>query len=165
MKEPLNRREFIRKSSVAGLTGCAVLMAAQINPLKAFDHLAQSENKIDPKALNYCGYSCPSDCKFLQATKENSVDLKKEAYEMWHLKERYNVDFDAEKVFCWGCKVEDTKLGAVSGNCTVRKCAIEKNHDACIQCDNLKTCDKDLWKRFPDFHKAIIGMQEEYQKA
>lgn len=160
MNEKLDRRNFIQKSA---LSGCALLAIANLNPLLAINNIALNDELIDAKKLNYCGYSCPADCQFLKATKANDPVLKKEAYEVWHLKERYNVDFDADKVFCWGCKVEEEKIGAVAGNCGVRKCAIEKEHDACIQCDDLKNCDKDLWQRFPDFHKAIIDMQVKFK--
>lgn len=155
----LNRRKFLQSTAI---TGCAVLMAAKFNPLSAFNHLAE-EDKIDPKLLNYCGYTCPSDCKFMEATKANDPALKKEAYDIWHIKERYGFDFDPETAICYGCKATDKPEGVVVKGCTVRSCAKEKEIDACIQCDELKSCDQDLWKRFPDFHKAIIEMQEKYR--
>lgn len=165
MKNQLNRRNFIKQSATAGIAGCALLMAAKLNPASAFVHLADGDEKPNPKALNYCGYTCPKDCKFLQATQQNDEKLKKEAYEMWHVKERYGADFDPETAICWGCKNTEKPQGAVIKGCQVRKCAVEKGHDACIQCDTLKTCDKDLWSRFPDFHKAVIEIQVQYLKS
>ena len=65
-----------------------------------------AEDKIpDPKKINYCGYTCPEDCKFLVASVKNDLVLKKEAYEIWEMKERFGVvEFEADKIFCFGCK-------------------------------------------------------------
>ncbi len=54
--------------------------------------------------------------------------------------------------------------GMVVSNCTVRACAIEKNYDSCIQCDELTICNKDLWKRFPEFYKRVKEMQSKYKE-
>lgn len=120
------------------------------------------DEPIDPKALNYCGYKCPADCKFLKASLENNAELKKEAYEIWKIKEHYGVDFDPEKIFCFGCKTQDKPVGIVLQKCTVRSCAIEKSFDSCIECSGLETCEKELWSNFPDFKKMMIDMQKKY---
>jgi len=161
MKSTVNRRKFIRNAATGG---CALLLASQLKGAQSFARLISSdEENIDPQALNYCGYTCPADCTFLKATKTNDAKLKKEAYEEWNLKEKYDLEFDPEKVFCWGCKVTADKTGPVASKCTVRSCAINKNMEACIQCDELKTCEKDLWQRFPDFHKAMLTVQQNYR--
>lgn len=165
MNNTVDRRKFLKGSTIAGISGCALLMAAKLNPLHAFDHLPDEKEVPDPLKMNYCGYTCPADCKFLKATKENNPELKKEAYEMWKVKERYGVDFDPEKIFCWGCKTPDKPEGVIITGCTVRKCAIEKGHQACIQCDNLVSCDKDLWTNFPDFYNNVKEMQKTYNAA
>jgi len=90
------------------------------------------------------------------------LELKKKAYETWHIKERYNVDFDAEKIFCFGCKNSNKPTGVVMQNCTVRSCAIGKKYDSCIECKVLNDCGKDLWTRFPDFKMEVIKMQTVY---
>lgn len=157
MKTQLNRRLFIKNSSTAS---CALLLSTT---LSAFSY---PEDEIpDPQKLNYCGYTCPENCQFLEASIKNDNELKKKAFETWHIKERYNVDFDPKTSFCFGCKNEDKPVGVVMKNCSVRSCAIAKNHDACIQCKHLKTCDKDLWTRFPDFHKGVLKMQVTYFEA
>lgn len=154
MKVKSNRRTFIKGSAIFG---CTVLVSGK---LLAFTF---PENEIpNPKELNYCGYTCPKDCQFLEASIKNDAELKKKAYETWHIKERYNVDFDAEKTFCFGCKNKEKPIGVVMSNCTVRQCAVDKKLDACIECKELKTCQKDLWTRFPDFHKTVIKMQVSY---
>jgi hypothetical protein len=160
-----DRRNFLKHTAVLGVSGCALLMAAKFNPLQAFDHKPDGNEVPDPLKMNYCGYSCPADCKFLIATKENNIDKKKEAYEIWRIKERRGVDFDEKKIFCWGCKTPDKPLGVVTSGCTVRKCAIEKGYQACIECNNIASCDKALWKEFPDFHKSVIEMQKSYKAS
>lgn len=157
MKTQSNRRSFIRNSA---LTGCTLLVAGK---LSAFTF---PEDEIpNPKELNYCGYKCPKDCQFLEASVKNDTELKKKAYETWKIKEHYNIDFDAKTSVCFGCKNTDKPAGVVLSNCTVRSCAINKDIDSCIQCNTLKTCDKDLWTRFPDFHQSVIKMQTVYFEA
>jgi len=58
----------------------------------------------------------------------------------------------------------DKLEGAFVHNSTVRAYSIEKGYDSCIQCNKLTTCDKDLWNRFPEFHKAVIEMQVKYKE-
>jgi hypothetical protein len=133
-------------------------MCAQY-PLVAY----AGDEPIDPKKRNYCGYKCPEDCTFLKATLEDDIELKKEAWGEWKIDERYGVEFDEEQAFCYGCKKLDKPEGVVLSRCTVRQCAREKEFDCCIECDELKTCDKDLWKRFAKFHEQVIQLQEKYR--
>lgn len=157
MTNQINRRKFAATTAVAG---CALLLSG----FKGFAHL---QNQIpDPKKLNYCGYTCPKDCVFLEASVKNDVELKKKAFETWEMKERFGVaEFDAEKIFCFGCKTTDKPIGIRLKKCDVRNCAIDKKLDSCIECKELSACEKDLWKKFPDFKKAVIKMQNDYQKA
>lgn len=152
---PIDRRTFIS----TGATMCGFCLCAQF-PLAAF----AGDEPIDPKKRNYCGYVCPEDCKFLKATLDNDVELKKEAWELWKIEERYGVSFDKKQAICYGCKELDKPEGIVLERCTVRACAREKKIDCCIECDQLKTCDKDLWKRFPTFHEQVVEMQEKYRQ-
>ena len=154
MTNQINRRKFAATTSVAG---CALLLSG----FKGFAHL---QNQIpDPKKLNYCGYTCPKDCVVLEASVKNDVELKKKAYETWEMKERFGVaEFDAEKIFCFGCKTTDKPVGIRLQKCDVRNCAIDKKLDSCIECKELSACEKDLWKKFPDFKNAVIKMQSEY---
>jgi hypothetical protein len=118
---------------------------------------------IDPAGLNFCGYTCPPDCKMREATLAGDIQLKQEAFDAWKLEERYGVDFDPDQTICYGCKAEGKPEGTVVSRCTVRACVQERKLDCCIECDELKTCDKDLWKRFAEFHKQVIQMQEKYR--
>lgn len=154
MKSKSNRRQFIKGSAILG---CSLLISGK---LSAFTF---PEDKVpDPKKLNYCGHTCPKDCPFKVATVKNDTDLKKKAYETWKIKERYGHDFDPKTSFCWGCKTPNKPAGVVMTSCTVRACAIEKEYDSCIQCKKLKTCDKDIWSRFPSFHESVLKMQKTY---
>jgi hypothetical protein len=121
------------------------------------------DEKIDPAKLNFCGYTCPEDCKFLQGTLNDDVELKKEAWKAWKIEERFGLEFDAEQAICYGCKALDKPEGVVVSRCDVRACAREKKLDCCIECDELTGCDKDLWRRFPKFKEQVIAMQEKYR--
>lgn len=163
MNIKINRRNFLKKGTQAGMACCALMMGGKVLAGNNFDKFFMNE-KIDPKMLNFCGYTCPADCKFYVATIENSDTKKKEVYELWKIKERFGVDFNPETTVCWQCKNSEKPAGVVIQHCTVRACAIEKEYDACIECDKLTTCDKDLWKLFPDFHKAMIELQNRYKE-
>jgi len=161
MKTELKRREFILKGCKAGIACCALLYGAKANALEGLRSFQRSDIP-DPKKLNYCGYTCPADCKMKKATLENNTALKKEAYDDWRIEKKYGLSFDPEKIFCFGCKVPDKPLGLVVEKCTVRSCAIDKGYECCIQCDQLPVCDKEIWKTFPDFHKMVIEMQKKF---
>lgn len=161
MKSKIKRRDFIIKSTQAGMIGCAFMVRSKLSAMESF-YKSPDDEVPDPKKLNYCGYKCPIDCQFLQGSVENNVELKKEAYELWKIKERFNIDFDPEKIFCFGCKTKDKPEGVVLINCTVRKCAMEKKIDCCIECDELVDCEKDLWTRYPKFKEQVILMQKKY---
>ena len=159
MKSKIIRRDFLKTGYKACLACTALLYTSR---LKGMEGLFGPDEKPDPGKLNYCGYVCPPDCKFLKATKENDIELKKEAYKEWKIKEKYGVEFNADKIFCWGCKTNDKPIGIVLQKCTVRSCAISKNHECCIECKELENCKKELWDQFPDFKKTVIEMQRKY---
>jgi len=163
MKKKINRRDFFKKSTQAGMACCTLIMTSKVTSAESLAKMFE-DKKIDPKQLNYCGYTCPEDCKFYMATIENDDAKKKEAYDIWKIKERYNVDYNPETAVCWRCKNHDKKQGVVVSNCTVRDCAVKKGYDSCIQCEELTTCNKDLWKRFPEFYKAVMEMQVKYKE-
>jgi hypothetical protein len=163
MASKIDRRNFLKKSTQAGMACCALMMGSKLFAANGMGNLLGNE-KIDPKKLNFCGYTCPADCKFYIATIENSDAKKKEVYESWKIKERFGVDFNSETIVCWQCKNNEKPLGVVIQKCTVRACAIKKGYEACIECDKLITCEKDLWKQFPDFYKSIIEIQVKYKE-
>jgi len=164
MTKQIKRREFLVKGSCAGIACCALMMNAKALSFGALMKPADDE-PVDPKAMEYCGYKCPPDCKFLIASMKNDPELKKEAYTLWKIKEKYNVDFDPEAIFCFGCKNAEKPEGVILKNCTVRNCARSKELDCCIECRELSHCTKELWSRYPDFKQHVIEMQKKYQSA
>jgi hypothetical protein len=146
------------------MAGCALLMANNLTAFAGNSFIAPIDEPIDPKALNYCGYKCPADCAFLKGSLENNLELKKKAYADWKIKDRFNIEFEADKIFCFGCKNTEKPAGVVLTHCTVRTCAMEKKIDCCIECNELKDCKKELWDRFPDFKKQVIEMQAKYRQ-
>lgn len=153
-----SRLQFLANSARVLAAGCVLSLC----PKSLMAGILSDDEIPDPKKLNYCGYSCPGDCKMLRATRENNIELKKEAHKEWRLEEKYDMAFDADKVYCYGCKSDKPDAGIVVTNCSVRNCAIEKNYDCCIECNELAACEKEIWTTFPDFHKAIIEMQKRY---
>jgi hypothetical protein len=163
MKTHLNRRDFLVTSLKTGITTCSFLACPA---LISWSAPVPGNNEIpDPKKLNYCGYVCKDDCKMLKATVENDPVLKKQAYTDWKLEEKYGVAFDPEKVICYGCKAQSEKTGIVIEKCSVRKCVISRELECCIECDELASCDEELWKAFPDFKKYVIGLQKNYLES
>jgi hypothetical protein len=162
MKTELKRRDFVGKCFKAGVT-CGALVYG--NSLLAQDPVNKQVQKPDPKSLNYCGFKCSPQCTLYKATIENNADLKKKAYEEFKMKEKYNIDFDQDKVFCYGCKTKDKPVSVVLSSCTVRKCAMEKGIECCIECKGLAACDKELWKSYPKFKENVLQMQKIYEGA
>jgi hypothetical protein len=164
MDTKLDRRNFFRKSANAGMACCLMMMSPR---LFASENLLplQGQEKPDPKKLCYCGYKCPADCEFLVASQKNDTELKKKVYDSWKIKEHYGVDFDPALIVCFGCKNEEKPKGVLIQKCTVRKCAVEKKFDSCIQCGDLVSCDKDLWIRYPKLKENSLKLQKNYQET
>lgn len=160
MKTMLNRRNFLVTGLKSGITTCTLLACPAIKSWSM--SVIQDDDIPDPKKLNYCGYVCPKDCKMLKATLENDSALKEQAFTDWKLEEKYGIAFDPEEVICYGCKTESEKTGIVVEKCTVRKCATSKDLECCIECDELATCNKELWKAFPEFKKYVDGLHKKY---
>ncbi|MEJ2580308.1 MAG: DUF3795 domain-containing protein [Acidobacteriota bacterium] len=155
----MTSRTIDRRTCIStGAKVCGLCVCARI-PLVAW----AGDEPIDPKRLNFCGYSCPEDCKFYEGTLDNNVELKREAWELWKIEERFGVEFDEEQAICYSCKALDKPEGIVLKRCSVRACAREKELDCCIECDELTDCDKDLWRRFPKFKQQVVEMQEKYR--
>jgi hypothetical protein len=161
MNKKQTRREFVSKGCQFGLACGAFALC----PKLIVQGNVPQEEVPDPKKLDYCGYICPPDCPLYVATIENNNEKKKEAYIMWKMQERYGVPFDPEQIFCYGCKNPGKPEGIVLNRCTVRLCAIENGYDCCIECDNLSDCNRDLWNRYPEFHKEMIDTQTKYKAA
>jgi hypothetical protein len=158
MKKEIRRREFLSGCFKAG---AACFLVAGSGDLLAME--TYQDKKPNPKDFEYCGFKCPATCTLKKATLENNTEMKKKAYAEFRLKEKYNLEFDPDKVFCYGCKVKDKPLGPPVTNCKVRQCVIDKKLECCIECNDLAKCDKELWKEFPDFRKNVIELQKKYK--
>jgi hypothetical protein len=162
MKNELKRRDFVAKCFKAGVTCCALVYGG---PVLANNQGQKQDQKPDPAKLTFCGFKCTPECILYKASVDNDSELKKKAYEQFKIKERFGVEFDANKIFCFGCKEKEKPTGEVITGCAVRKCAIEKGIECCIQCNVLTDCDKDLWKSFPQFKQKVIEMQVMYRAS
>jgi len=160
MENKQTRRHFLVQGSQAGISCCLLLCGSKVLAMPA-----SSEDLPDLKELTYCGYKCSMECVLFKGTLNDDVELKKQAYKEWGMKERFGVEFKAEQIFCHGCKNDEKSEGPVVKNCTVRACAKEKEHECCIQCKKLADCEEDLWMRFPQFREKVLEMQKEYFKA
>jgi hypothetical protein len=162
MEKDFKRRDFLTTCFKAGVCCYALSYSST---LSAFDPKKPQDEKPDPKKLEYCGFKCPDDCTLKKASIENNSELKKKAYEEFKIKEKFGIDFDAEKLFCYGCKVNGKPVGIIPAGCTVRACVISRGYDCCIQCDGLTSCDKELWTSFPKFKDMVIEMQKKFREA
>jgi len=163
MDKKIRRRDFLMHSGKAGLAGCAIFLCSKA--IGSANGILIGEDVPDPGKLNYCGYTCPEDCEFKKATSTNDSELKKKCFEDWAIKERYGLEYDESIAFCHGCKTKDMPGGVVVTQCTVRKCTIEKGFDCCIECKELRTCDKDLWQRFPQFYDGVKKLQIKFWES
>ncbi len=161
MKTEFKRRNFIATCFKAGAACCALAYCPAIS---AQDPAKKQDVKPDLKTLEYCGYKCPADCALKKGTLENNMELKKKAYAEFKMKEKFDIAFDPDKIFCYGCKSAGNKPVSIPVKaCTVRKCVMDKGYECCIQCDGLAKCNKELWTNFPKFRDAVIEMQKKYK--
>lgn len=161
MLDDFDRREFLITGSRVGIALCG-LCVCPVSSSVAGSEEEGAQQPLDPKKLNYCGFTCPKDCKFKVGTLENDVELKKQAFEAWKIEERYGIAFDPETAICYGCKAPGKPEGVAVANCDVRRCVQDKGLDCCIECPELTGCDRDLWRRFPGFKKQVDEMRSRY---
>ena len=165
MKSSTDRRHFLKSCSQIG-SGCALMLLCRSGWAQDSTQTETKESPVpDPSELTYCGYKCTMECPLYKATLENDDKAKKKAYDQFKWKEQYGIDFDPAVVFCYGCKAEDKPKNIILKKCTVRECAVKKELECCIQCRNLKECEKELWSRYPDFKKHVIAMQKTWTEA
>jgi hypothetical protein len=160
-KHQVDRRTFLTLGAKAGATVCGLCMCSGFPLVRASQNVAETE-LLNLDKLTFCGYRCPPDCKFRQGTIHDDVELKRQAWELWKIEERFGVVFDPDQAICHGCKDLEKSEGIVLARCDVRRCVQEKELECCIECLDLVTCDKDLWRRFPHFKEKVVKMQEQY---
>jgi hypothetical protein len=126
----------------------------------------KSTAKLPPlRARAYCGLVCDDNCPLYKASVTNDPAAKKSTFEKWQWRETYGVEFDAAKVFCFGCKPDGKPRGLNVSACDTRACATDRGLESCLQCQRLAKCDKKLWKTWPKFHQQMQALQQEYVAA
>lgn len=166
MESKISRRNFLKQCGMFGGACCAYMM---LSP-KLSAQTESEENKgkekkiIDLKQLAVCGYPCLKLCPLYPATIENNVEAKKAVYEQWEIKKNFGIEFDPDKIYCYGCRAfdkPDNLLGMSA--CDGRKCVKANEMQSCIQCKNLTSCDKEIWKKFPQLYESTKKLQEIYK--
>ncbi|MFA5251535.1 MAG: DUF3795 domain-containing protein [Phycisphaerae bacterium] len=147
MDEKQNRRAFLKNTIAAGTgfaIGCSFLSGCATCRGKKDKSAPAAGAGRDYSNLAYCCLDC-SACGLFIATRDNNEKLKAEVAQKWKVNQDKN--FKLEDFRCFGCKSENP--GYFCRDCTVKKCAIQKNLPTCAHCDNLSSCDQKLWKDFP----------------
>ena len=162
-----NRREFLVRCTRAGGACCALLAWGRPTPAQeAVGGKTGSAKPLDLKALSYCGIPnayCESQCELFKATRDNDAKLKKTVYDQWEMKKKFGVDFDPDKIFCYGCKPGDKPLKVGMAECPVRACPMANGLESCVQCLDLAACDKAFWKEWPNAFQAAKTLQARYK--
>jgi hypothetical protein len=157
-----SRRSFIGQCVKCGGACCALLALSRLS--RAQENAP--EKPVDLTALGYCGIpqaSCEKRCELFKATRENDVKLKRAVYDQWGMKRKFGIDFDPEKIFCFGCKPGDKPLKVGMAECEVRTCPISHGLESCVQCGGLASCDKAFWKEWPNAFELAKTMQARYR--
>jgi hypothetical protein len=155
MKTDISRRSFISRGSCAAcclIIGSPALLSAT----------GRVDSEINPDDYTYCGYKCTPECPLLKATTENDEEQKKKVFEEWGVAEKHGIEFNAEDYFCHGCKNIDEPPGFPVRHCTIIPCARKKGYEACFQCRELDSCEKEIWVKYPQHREYVLGLQETY---
>jgi hypothetical protein len=164
MEQNQSRRIFLEKCAKIG--GFCSALYIWNNNLLAQDSTKNRKDVvievIDLKKYSYCGIACESQCELFKATKENNIELKKQVYEKWKMKENRGIDFDPDIVSCHSCKPGERLYKFGIKECKVRICAIENSVESCIQCRKLASCDEEFWKKWKKLYSHIMDLQKQY---
>ena len=91
------------------------------------------------KMIAYCGLDCDK-CEAYIATQNDDDEMRKKVAKHWS--ELNNVTITPDMINCDGCRVDGRKSVYCNGLCPIRKCAAEKNHETCGDCEALESCEK-----------------------
>ncbi|HOW84412.1 MAG TPA: DUF3795 domain-containing protein [Candidatus Aminicenantes bacterium] len=163
-----SRRSFLGQCAKCGGACWALLALGRISRAResVSAQAGRQEKPIDLAALAYCGIPqayCETRCELFKATRENDVKLKRAVYDKWGMKKKFGVDFDADKIFCHGCKPGDKPLKVGMAECEVRTCPISHGLESCVQCGGLASCDKAFWQEWPVAYAQIKQLQVRYK--
>jgi hypothetical protein len=162
-----DRRSFLGQCAKCCGAGCALVIldrivsAQESAPVKP----GQPQKPLDLKALCYCGIPqayCERQCELFKATRDNDLKLKKAVYEQWEMKKKFGIDFEPDKIFCYGCKPGDKPLKVGMAECPVRACPSANGLESCVQCLDLASCDKAFWKDWPSAFESAKKLQARY---
>lgn len=138
---------------------CAKLMRSKSQSREGTSLVSE---EIDFGKTAYCSWICDEkECQILRATLSNDLEAKKKIAQRWA--ERFSREFTPEEIFCSGCKVEDKPIAHALEVCTVRKCARKREVITCAHCDELPTCDNELWTEWPGLKKKAEELRNKLQ--
>ncbi|NLH77789.1 MAG: DUF3795 domain-containing protein [Acidobacteria bacterium] len=166
MSNEQSRRSFLGRCAKCG-GGCAALLAfGRVSRAQGSGTSSgQPQKPLDPKALCYCGIPqtyCEQQCELFKATRESDVELKRSVHERWEMKKKFGIDFDPDKIFCYGCKPGGKPLKVGMAECPVRVCPAAAGLESCVQCLDLASCDKSFWKEWPNAFELAKKLQARY---
>lgn len=167
MNQKQSRRSFLGQCAKCGGACCALLALNQISGAQenAPARPGPEEKPLDLATLAYCGIPqayCEKRCELFKATRENDVTLKKAVYDKWEMGKRFGIQFEADKIFCYGCKPGDKPLKVGMAECPVRTCPAAGGLESCVQCLDLASCDKSFWKEWPNAFDLAKKLQARY---
>ncbi|MBP1769497.1 MAG: hypothetical protein H6P96_115 [Candidatus Aminicenantes bacterium] len=162
-----SRRSFLEQCAKCGGASCALLALSRISLAQesAPTPSGREEKPVDLAALAYCGIPqafCEKNCELFKATRENDVELKRAVYDKWEMKKKFGIEYEADKIFCYGCKPGDKPLKVGMAECPVRACPSANGLESCIQCLDLASCDKAFWRDWPSVLDLAKKLQARY---
>lgn len=103
--------------------------------------------------IAYCGLDCET-CEARIATLNDNRTLREKVAKEWS--ELNGVEITPEMINCLGCRVEGVKTPYCESICPIRQCALEKGVETCMDCAEIKTCEKAAPIRESDAAKCRI---------
>ena len=91
------------------------------------------------KMIAYCGLNCEK-CEARLATINNDNELRKKVADKWS--NLNNVTITPEMINCDGCRINGKKTVYCDKLCPIRQCALNKKHETCGDCVEIKNCKK-----------------------
>lgn len=161
------RRKFLVKGLAVGVTVLAVetgfpfCMRAVLAATEPQADAPEGRKQKALKDLAYCGFDCEKECAIYKATKENDMQIKTQVAERWETS--FGVKIKPEDVACdGGCRATEGRLGYhCEYVCDVRKCGLERGVESCVLCEDFPTCDKELWKGWPEMHQRTVDRRKQ----
>ncbi len=111
---------------------------------------------MSDKKFAYCGIDCMK-CPAYIATVTDDDELRAKTAEKWSTAD---LTINASDINCLGCTDDDSGLSSWCPECSVRKCAREREMETCAHCDDymcekLGVCQKRIGDSGSENLKAI----------